>query len=208
MTMPNKPAEVHYFPGLDLGQAQEVTALAVLMRTKKPDPQKPGRLVRHYAVRHLERFPPGTPYTDIGARLAQLFAAPPLSHGTLAVDQTMVGRPVMEMLGRSGIAARLRGYTVTAGHTATMDDRGDWLLPKKVLASTLQVLFQARRLKVARTLTEADKLMEELANFKLKAPPAGNDLVAEWREGPHDDLVLAVAIAAYEGEHLREAWLG
>jgi hypothetical protein len=29
-------------------------------------------------------------------------------------------------------------------------------------------------------------------------------MVAEWREGPHDDLVLALAIAAYEGEHLRE----
>jgi hypothetical protein len=138
MTMPTKPAEVHYFAGLDLGQAQEVTALAILVRTKEPDPQKPGRLVRHYAVRHLERFPLGTPYTEVGARLAQQFAAAPLAHGTLAVDQTMVGRPVMEMLGRSGIAARLRGYTVTAGHTATMDDRGDWLLPKKVLASTLQ----------------------------------------------------------------------
>jgi hypothetical protein len=205
--MPTKPPEVHYFAGLDLGQAQEVTALAVLMRTKEPDPQKRGRLVRHYAVRHLERFPPGTPYTKVGPRLAQLFATPPLAGGALAVDQTMVGRPVMEMLGRSGIAARLRGYTVTAGHTANSDGRGGWLVPKKVLASTLQVLFQTRRLKVARTLAEADTLMEELANFKLKAPPAGTDLVAEWREGPHDDLVLAVAIAAYEGEHLREAWL-
>jgi hypothetical protein len=35
----------------------------------------------------------------------------------------------------------------------------------------------------------------------------GYDLVAEWREGPHGDLVLAVAIAVYEGEHLREPWL-
>jgi hypothetical protein len=31
--------------------------------------------------------------------------------------------------------------------------------------------------------------------------------VVAWREGAHDDLVLAVAIAAWKGEHLRKFWI-
>jgi hypothetical protein len=32
--------------------------------------------------------------------------------------------------------------------------------------------------------------------------PSGADPVADWRERPHDDLVLAVAAAAWWGERL------
>src|SRR5215472_1882436 len=63
-----------YFGGLDVGLAQQPTALAVLERTEAPDPRAPGRLSRHYAVRHLERFPLGTPLPDVAARVAWLFA--------------------------------------------------------------------------------------------------------------------------------------
>src|SRR5262249_36527244 len=68
-----------YRPGLDLGLAQEFTALAVLERTLPPDPGRPGREVSHYAVRHLERFPLGTPYTEVSVRLARLYSGPPLA---------------------------------------------------------------------------------------------------------------------------------
>ena len=42
-------------------------------------------------------------------------------------------------------------------------------------------------------------LQEELANFQARAPAAGGDSVA-CREGPHDDLVLAVAVACWQAE--------
>src|SRR5262245_15267860 len=57
------PFPVLYFSGLDLGLAAEFTALAVLERTRVPDPTDPERTVGHYAVRHLQRFPLGTSYT-------------------------------------------------------------------------------------------------------------------------------------------------
>ena len=41
----------------------------------------------HYALRHLERFPLGTPYTAVCTRLASLYNAPPLTGSVLAVDQ-------------------------------------------------------------------------------------------------------------------------
>ena len=95
--------------------------------------------------------------------------------------------------------------TIAAGHAATPDGRGGWLVPRAVLVSTLQVLLQSRRLQVAGSLAEAAVLARELQNFraKISTPATGDPLLAGWREGQNDDLVLAVAIAAWEGERYR-----
>src|SRR5690242_20486607 len=106
MTLPSCPdgqRKPLYYVGLDLGQAQQYTALAALERTTVADPETPDREVRHYAVRHLQRFPLGTPYTEVCARLVEMFASAPLSGSTLIVDQTVVGKPVVQMLRRSSI---------------------------------------------------------------------------------------------------------
>jgi hypothetical protein len=188
-----------YFTGLDVGQAQEFTAVAVLERAAAREPDGDGPLVTRYAVRHLERFPPGTAYAAVAARLAGLFAAPPLVDSPLVVDQTAVGRPVVDLLHASGVAAEVCPVTVTAGHSVGLDDRGGWLVPKKELVSALQVLLQSRRLQVAPALAEAQTLARELTTFRVKVVAAAADAAA-WRDGPHDDLVLAVAVAAWEGE--------
>ncbi len=192
---------VLYYSGLDLGQAQEFTALAVLERTMVADPDLPGYALSHYAVRHLERFALGTPYTAVCACLAELFDGPPLARSVLAVDQTAVGRPVVRLFRRGGIDASIRPVTLTGGHQAGSEG-GVRLIPRKELVSTLQLLLQERRLKVSPALSEAATLVRELAEFKIKDMPAG-DTAELWREGPHDDLVLAVAIAAWQGENRR-----
>ena len=63
----------------------------------------------------------------------------------------------------------------------------------------LQVLLQGKRLKVAPALEMAATLAAELQEFRLKKVPLC-DAEVEWRERPHDDLVLAVAAAAWYGE--------
>lgn len=199
MMMTFKTEPVSYFTGLDLGQSQDFTAVAVLEKSWLTDPTLP-EARSFYAVRHLERFSLGTAYTQVCARLERLFRRPPLMGSTLAVDQTGVGRPVVDMLRRSEIAAQIRPITITAGHKATFAKMDGWLVPKKELVSTLQVLLQSRRIKVAPTLQEARTLTEELMNFRVKITPACNETFGAWREGTHDDLVLAVAIAVWEGE--------
>jgi hypothetical protein len=189
-----------YFAGLDLGQANDFTVLAVLEQTLVGDPDDEERQVRHYAVRHLERFALGTPYGAVRDRVAGLFREPPLSGQTLVVDQTGVGKPVLDLFRRAGMNVRLRRVTVSAGHHAALDEGGGWLVPRKELVSTMQVLLQSQRLKVAESLPEAPLLVRELVNFKAKVTAADKDDMEAWREGTHDDLVLAVAIAAWEGE--------
>jgi hypothetical protein len=64
----------------------------------------------------------------------------------------------------------------------------------------MQLLMQARRLHIARMLPDAAILIQELTNFKVKLTAAAHETFEAWREGQHDDLVLAVALAAWMGE--------
>jgi hypothetical protein len=49
-----------------------------------------------YAVRHLVRYPPGTPYAAIVDAVAAAFAEPSLKDSVLILDQTAVGRGMFE----------------------------------------------------------------------------------------------------------------
>ncbi len=190
-----------YVAGLDLGRPHEFTALAVLERTEQAMPTDPNRSVRHYAVRHLERLPPATPYPEVFAHLAEVFARPPLRDSRLVVDYTGVGRPVLDMLRKARVGAKVIPLFVTSGKGSSSDDRGGWMVSRQELASTLQVLLQSRRLRVAPALPESATLARELASFQVKAAAAATEELDAWRAGAHDDLVLAVAVACWLGEH-------
>jgi hypothetical protein len=71
------------------------------------------------------------------------------------------------------------------------------------LVSVLQVLLQTGRLRVSSALAEAQTLANELVQFRLKLTPKGHDSYEAWREGDHDDCVLAVAMACWVGERMR-----
>jgi hypothetical protein len=68
------------------------------------------------------------------------------------------------------------------------------------LASVLQVLFQSGRLKISREIPEYQTLVEELLNFRVKITANAHDTYEAWREGQHDDLVLALAMACWYAE--------
>jgi hypothetical protein len=59
----------------------------------------------------------------------------------------------------------------------------------------------------SRPLPEGATLVRELTTFQVKITPATNEVFAAWREGQHDDLGLAVAIAVWQAEHFLEAWV-
>jgi hypothetical protein len=193
-----------YFVGLDLAQAQEPSAAAVLERTIAPDPADATRELTYYAVRHLERWPPGTTYTTIIERVVSMFPKPPLRNTTLVIDQTGVGRAVVDLLRDAKtwgyLPAELTAVTITGGHGVNFADDGSWHVAKKHLVAPLQVLFQDHRFKIAEVLRDASMLVKELNNFRAKITLAGDDTIEDWRQGQHDDLVLAIAIAAWQAE--------
>lgn len=195
-----------YFSGLDLGQAQDPSALTVFEKTLGPDPTgKSKEPVGFYALRGLHRWPLGTPYTEIVDDMAKRFSAPPLKGTHLAVDRTGVGRPVVELLHKAGVQAQIRSITITWGHGSRGAAGGAFNVAKVELVGVLQVLLQQRRLKVAKDLPLAPILVKELQNFRVKISAAGNELFEAWREGEHDDMVLAAGCAVWLGERGRRA---
>jgi hypothetical protein len=191
--------------GLDLGQTQDFTALAVLER-RQPDPEQDISTPADYALRHLQRFPLGTPYTEIVPAVARLATAEPLRDCPLVVDQTGVGRAVVDMLYQA--AGWVVPVTITGGHAVTQAEDRSWHVPKKELVTCLQVVMQARRWQIARRLPDAALLVRELQNFQVKITAVANETFGVWREGKHDDLVLAVALACWWGERNPPAYPG
>ena len=186
-----------YFLGLDLGQTRDFTALAVLERQPPADA---GTAVEppEYALRHLHRFPLGTPYTEIVPAVAALTRAGPLAESPVVVDQTGVGRAVVDLMRRA--LGWVVPVTITGGHAVTMSEDRSFHVPKKELVTCLQVVLQSRRLRIARTLHEAAVLVRELQQFQVKITAAAHETFGVWREGQHDDLVLAVALACWWAE--------
>jgi hypothetical protein len=211
--------------GVDLGQQRDPTAITVIERGYVPagklynaqywykgreiySAREPVKL--EYHVRHLERPALGTSYVDVVERIIGLLKSLGDEELVLAVDMTGVGRPVADMLKlrlnewlETDRSIRLHAawITITGGDSVTKAEGGGIRVPKRDLASAPLVLMQNKQLKIAEGLQLADTLKRELLNFKVKINIAtGHDSYEAWREGDHDDLVLAVAIACWCGE--------
>lgn len=88
--------------------------------------------------------------------------------------------------------------TITGGDTQSRAGYGSYRVPKRDLVGGLQVLLQSGRLKIASSLEHAEVLRGELLNFRIKIDPkTAHDSYSHWREGDHDDLVLAAALAVW-----------
>jgi hypothetical protein len=183
-----------YF-GLDLGQSQDYSALAVVDRLG--DDEKTWR----FDGVHLQRWPLRTSYPSIVADVVAMINTLPKDRRgprkpVLAIDATGVGAPVVDLFKREKIDATLEPVQIVGGSTVT-DEDGVKRIPKRDLVSTVQIALQNRTLKIAPQLPEAATLIKELQNFQVKITDAANDVYGAWREGTHDDLVLAVAMALW-----------
>ncbi len=190
-------AKPTYFMGLDLGQAQDFTALAILERQGHAR----GSV---YHCRHLQRWPLKTSYPAIVADVSRIVRSPELKGGqaqaTLALDATGVGAPVVDMFRAAHLPVYLQPIQITGGSEVSRD--GDVSrVPKRDLVSSSQVALQTGRLKIAPELPDAQTLVRELQNFQVKINlETAHDSYGAWREGTHDDLVLAVALALWTAQ--------
>ena len=191
-----KPA---YYVGLDLGQSQDYSALVIMER------QGDSKETYTFHCRHLQRWQLRTAYPTIVAETVQIMNSEQIQQGTpriLAVDATGVGAPVIDLFKRERLQAKLEPIQIVAGSNVTKEN-GVRRVPKRDLVSTVQVYLQSKRLKIARQLDLAETLTRELQDFKVKITDAANDTYGVWREGAHDDLVLAAALALWTGTEIK-----
>jgi hypothetical protein len=180
--------------GLDLGQTADYTAGIILEAHGEKDE-------RSYDVRHIKQYKLGTSYPSIVSSVGALLDREPLRGDcTLAIDHTSVGRPVYDMF----VAERRQpiGITITGGTAWHIDqhDRQQWHVAKIMLVGTVQRLLQSGRLRIGAKLPHASTLQKELRDFRVKISKAANETY-DAREGQHDDMVLALAIATFVAEN-------
>jgi hypothetical protein len=199
-----------FIAGLDIGQQVDPTALCIMERQMLLDQ---GTLVPRFDTRYLERLPLQTPYPvmvkGVRERLEKLG-----DRAVLVIDATGVGRAVTDQFrdgwhttdSLTGERLTLPGkptiiaLTITNAEHARSERWDEWYVPKRDLIMTFMVALQQRRFRVAAGLKEAEMLFKEGQGFQWKVSKAGNDLYGAWREGQHDDLLLACAIAVWWGE--------
>jgi hypothetical protein len=192
-------ALTRYYIGLDLGLPGEYSALTIVRQTRsEPEKVEDSR----YECVALTRYSPGTSYPAILSDVQDLLKKPPLNAETrLSLDETGAGRAVTELFKQAGLEPVV--ITITAGFDTLAVDSLTYHTPKRDLVSSVQVLLQSGRLKIARRLPDAGILEKELLNFKFKVPLNAADDFTYWREGAQDDLVFALCIACWTGENVR-----
>jgi len=76
------------------------------------------------------------------------------------------------------------------------------------LITGLRVLLENAELEFASGLEYGRELLTEMMEMRVKISAAGNELMEAWREGTHDDLVFAVALACWAAKkrYPRTGW--
>jgi hypothetical protein len=194
-----------FYLGLDLGQRRDYSAIAVVDRVEPPAvslnyvawlqgelPMEP-----EFVVRHLERVPLGSSYVSVVKRIVEMTRSPELrGRCTVVADGTGVGRAVMDLLRDSEMNCELVAAQITGG-ARVHGVGGSWNVPKRDLISVLQVLLDQRRLIFAEGLPRMRTLVDELMAMEARMTAQGNEQFAARREGSHDDLALALALACW-----------
>ena len=193
--------------GVDIGRRRDPSAIAVVEERRV----KTGWDAANWAevfgiktvVRYVERMPLGTSYTKVVERIKtvkeMLVETPPIA---VVMDATGVGDAVVEMAHRAEIGCRLAPVTITSGDEVTESD-GWWKVPKRELVANLQVMLEERKLRIAGGMAEVSTLVREMQEMRVRVGPSGREQYAARGKGEHDDLVMAVALAAWWLERRR-----
>jgi hypothetical protein len=195
-----------YTVGVDLGQAQDPTAVVVVETETKTrvwvdewlsERRAPERV--EHRVRHAERLPLQLPYPEQVAYVRGLLLSPelPAKDTELVVDMTGVGRPVFDLFRMEGV--KPVGVVITGGLEEVRDGVRVHRVPKILLVSRLQAALHAGELRFSPELAEADALRQEFSEFRMRHTDTGR-LTFGAREGRHDDLVLALACAVWRAQ--------
>jgi hypothetical protein len=186
-----------YYMGVDLGQAQDYTAIVLLEQVRVVLPERDPitwsfRTETLCQVRYAERVPLGTPYPEVAEYVRRLTRREPVAgQVTVVADATGVGAAVVDLLRRGGLGARVIPVVIT-GWNAETSDGVRYRVPKRDLMAGLQVAFQKRRLGLAKGLEVLPELREELRSMRVRVSAGGFE---RCNGRVHDDLVLALALA-------------
>lgn len=207
--------------GLDLGQASDYSALAVLEQpiwhahngawlssASLPRDERESGLWSHWQrhapslpplwLRTLLRYPLRTPYPDVVADVIRRLGGGSAWRGdaVLVVDGTGVGAAVVDMFRYSDLPCDMIKVVIHGGGQVSFNQGVH--VPKRDLIGAVQVLLHTGRLQVAKQSEMTEVWAKEMANYRITlSEKTGHDSYNARTDSVHDDLVLAVALAAW-----------
>jgi hypothetical protein len=208
--------------GVDIGERHDPTAVVVVEYERlalpveelprglfdpAPDVEPEPEYETQYLVRALGRLPLGTSYPDVARHVNRVCMnirkKQPNGSQHLLIDQTGVGRPVMQMIARLlDPAIHLTAVTFTG--TDKCDSaplhRPEISMGKAFMVSRLQAALQDQRLKMPRSRLSED-LVTELKTYEVKVMESGREKYGAFAEGALDDLVSALGMACLGDVH-------
>ena len=201
----NSNPNARYFIGVDLGQQRNFTAIAILQReTRTLDTRDPVTFAPHieetYAVRHLERLPLGTSYSEVADYIAFLTRHIAVTgRCEVILDATGLGAPVADMLRSRGMKGPLHRVILTGGDNQTTNQIGTGI-PRRDLISRLHLAIEQKKLSIARDTPATRDLLKELANLEMHYTPAGRLHYEPGGQEKQDDLTIATSLAWWKAQ--------
>jgi phage FluMu gp28-like protein len=179
-----------FYIGVDLGQKQDHTAIAVVERSER------------LFVRHVERVALGTPYPLVVAHLREMAGRQELrGRCAMVVDGTGLGGPVVEMLRGAGLGCEITAVTITGGDREHRGGGMQVSVPKRDLIAGVQVALENGDMRIARGLKELGPLVRELVDVRMTSGPGtGRVRIGADGYGEHDDLAIALALACWRAK--------
>ena len=196
---PEETKWTSYVCGLDLGQRQDFSALAICeIRENK-------HFEKFFYVRGLKRFPLHQTYTKLAERVAKVDAQlkGEFTNVTWAADLGGPGPGVLEILERKS-AYKMDLYKVLlTGGTASTWDGHEIRVSKSNLISTLIAAFDADHIFISSKSRELENIKTELQNFEVHlSANEGRETYGGNVSAGHFDLLISLALAVYIGSEL------
>jgi len=149
-----------------------------------------------YNLRLLEQAPLGESYPAQAHRLNRILSRASIAEHDPKVfmDYTGVGRAVYDIFKQERVP-HLVPITITF-NGGGRNEGGGFSVPKLELVGRLQALMHTGCLHMPDSLPLAKTFRRELLDFRVSYTAVGNATFGA-REGAHDDLILAVALAVF-----------
>ncbi len=195
--LPDTCKDISYYVGVGLGQARGRSIIATLKKSNWETGERnrydfSRRMFTRLEVCQLDQFELGAPYSDVGARAAQISRNQAISGNvTFIVNATGEGSPFVSLLHRQNLGVcRILAVSIT-GADAEVHQNNCYYVPQRALLSALLRSFEAGNLVVSAALPGSGQLLDEISAIRAQFAADGSQAL----QGNESDILPAVALA-------------
>lgn len=198
----------HALIGIDVGQAQDRTAIVVSDPALRGDK---GEVC--YPIRYVKALPLGISAPDIVSEIRSVCGNIRYPEGYtvkkhLWIEINGCGLPIYDMVREAVPDVDVHGVFMSYGEAK--EKPNVWAkqitMAKAYMVSRLQILIDFDRIDAPDT-PEVRQMIQELKNYEIRITESANAQFGAWKVGTHDDLVVALGLACL-AERLKADPLG